>query len=67
MDRNLLSNLIIAGIVNAIVIWLISQYSEKLAKLYTVLVLLVALLSYRNEFFNGINVGLSAIRLADNK
>ena len=61
-DRRLLGNLVIGGLINGIVIYLIYQIDDRVAKLYMFLVLLATLLVYNNQFFGGINAALSAIR-----
>lgn len=48
--------------INACVIWAIAQFNEDAAKFYTVIVLLVGLLTYREQFFTGVNTAIRAIK-----
>lgn len=67
MPKLKLSSLIIGGIINLIVVSILDSYDSRLATIYTILLFIIIMVTYRDEIFPSINSLFSTIQRGINE
>ena len=57
-----LSNLVIGGVVNMVVISILESYDSRIATLYTLVLFMTIIMIYRDEIFPSINTIFASIQ-----
>jgi hypothetical protein len=65
-EGQLLSRLIIGGGISFFVVWILQSYDERLAMIYVGVVILLLLLTYKDQIFPSINLLLGTIKGSTN-